>query len=244
MNWEFKHVLREEKFENFREMNITGILFNKEILANEELKFQTLREVCFQNVKFVSCVWDNVFLAKVRFVNCEFLNTSIVEANFNKVEFVNCKFKDVNFDNTFLVKVEFINCEFLNTNFIECNFSKVRFTNCKLTNASIYETKVSETQFLEGVIQYSKWENIDFEGKFDRVILRENIYRHSKFINTDFFYCEFSLENFIDTKISKCDLKTCSFKEININIDDLIGSKLSVLNLLSLINDKGIIIED
>ncbi len=189
----------------------------------------------------------------------EYLETNICNIEFEKenlekievkfqtireVKFVNCQFKDVNFDNTFLVKVEFINCEFLNTNFIECNFSKVRFINCKLTNASIYETKVSETQFLEGVVQYSKWENIDFEGKFDRVILRENIYRHSKFINTEFFYCEFSLENFIDTKISKCDLKTCSFKEVNINIDDLIGSKLSVLNLLSLINDKGIIIED
>ena len=205
MNWEFNHVLREEKFENFREMNITGILFNKEILTNEELKFQTLREVCFQNVKFVSCAWDNVFLAKVKFVNCEFLNVNVGESNFNKVEFINCKF----------------------------------------TNVSFFEDNLSDLEIKESIMQYSKWENTKIDNsKWDGINLKENIFRHNKFKKMEFYKCEFSLDNFIDTKFIDCDLKTSHFKGVNINIDELVSSKLSILNMIEIVGDKGIILED
>ena len=56
--------------------------------------------------------------------------------------------------------------------------------------------------------------------------------------------CELINENFIDTNFKNCDLKTSHFKETNINLDDLVSSKLSILNLLEIVNSKGIIIEE
>ena len=205
MKWEFKHNLEEGKFEDYRDMNISGVFFQKEILTNEEIKYQTLREVNFQNIKFMGGTFDNCFLAKVKFVNCEFLNVNIIESNFNKVEFINCKF----------------------------------------TNVSFFECNISDIEINESIMQYSKWENTKIDnGKWDALSLKENIFRHNKFISVEFYKCDFCLDSFIDTNFKMCDLRTSRFKEININIDEFIGSTLSMLNIIEIVRDKGIILED
>ena len=48
----------------------------------------------------------------------------------------------------------------------------------------------------------------------------------------------------MDTNFNKCDLKTSYFNDISINVDDLITSKLSILNMIEILSDKGIILED
>ncbi len=205
MKWEFKNNLTEGVYEDYIESNITGVKFQKEIIDKQELKFQTLREVVFQNVKFISVTFNNVFLAKVKFINCEFLNVNIVESNFNKVV----------------------------------------FANCKLTNVSFFQNSINEILINESIVQLSKFENEDISnGKFDDVKFKENLYRHNKIINTEFYKCDLIKEMFIDTIFKKCNLKTSHLEEVNINIDDLVGSTLSVLNMIELISGKGIILED
>ena len=72
----------------------------------------------------------------------------------------------------------------------------------------------------------------------------ENIHRHNKYEDIKFNKCKFILDNFIDTNFKECDLKTSNFEDVKMNLDDLITSKLSVLNLLEIISSKGIIIEE
>lgn len=72
----------------------------------------------------------------------------------------------------------------------------------------------------------------------------ENIHRHNKYENIKFYKCNFISDNFIDARFKECDLKTSHFEETKINLDDLITSTLSILNLLEIVNTKGIIIEE
>ena len=205
MKWEFNHDLKEDILENYEEVNITGICFKNEVLEKKELKFITLREVIFSNCKFVSVIFDNVFLTKV----------------------------------------EFRNCEFLNCNFNESNLSKVRFLNTKFTNVSFFEIKGQDTLISEGIMQYSKIENGELDNsKFDGISFRENIFRRNKFNKIEFFKCEFREDKFMDTVCKNNDFRTSHFEGVSINIDDLITSKLSMLNIIEIVTDKGIILED
>ena len=78
----------------------------------------------------------------------------------------------------------------------------------------------------------------------DDVIFMENIHRHNKYEYINFYKCRFVLDNFIDTNFKECDLKTCHFEDVKINLDEFISSKLSMLNIIELLSSKGIIIEE
>ena len=183
-------------------------------------------------------------ITKVQFINEEISKIELKFLTLREVLFQNCHFIDVTFDNAFLAKVKFQNCEFINTNILECNINSLTFTNCKLTNVSIFESSLNDTLVEEGIMQYSKITNTNLTGKLDGLVLRENIFLHNKFSNTEFYKCEFKEDNFIDTKFQNCDLRTSHFKDVSLNVDDLITSKISILNMIDIISSKGIYLED
>ena len=97
----------------------------------------------------------------------------------------------------------------------------------------------------ECLIEYSKVENSKIDNSnINDTKLMENIHRHNKYTNMKFDRCKLISENFIDTIFKNCDLRTSQFEEVKINLDDLIGSKISLLSLLEIVNSKGIIIEE
>lgn len=162
-----------------------------------------------------------------------------------EVYFKKCKLNNVHFNDTFLGKVKFENCELNNVTFSGNSWNNVYFSNCKLIDTSIFECTINNIIIEECLIEYSKIENTKLDnGKIDDTKLMENIHRHNKYIDILFYKCQLISENFIDTNFKNCDLKTSHFEEVKINLDDLIGSKLSLLNLLEIVNSKGIIIEE
>lgn len=194
------------------------------------------------NAKFVD--WE-VEATRVLYNDESVSNMDVGFQTFREVCFKSCKLSKVNFNNVYMVKVKFINCELENVNFLESNFSKLEFIGCKFTSVSIFETKLEDVFFNESIIQYSKIENsIISNSLFDDIKFKENLHRKSSYSKTDFYKCELIEENLIDTKFNCCDLKTSIFKSVSLNIDDLITSKLSVLNMIDILSDKGIIIED
>ena len=159
--------------------------------------------------------------------------------------FKKCKLSSVTIENAFLGKVKFQNCELNNVVFSASSLSQVDFDNSKLINVTFFESTLSDINIIESIIEYSKIENSKMaNAKWDDVKLMENIHRHNKYENTEFYKCHFISDNFIDTRLKECDLRTCHFDMVKINLDELITSKLSILNLLELVNDKGIIIEE
>ena len=50
--------------------------------------------------------------------------------------------------------------------------------------------------------------------------------------------------NLIKINFKIQNLKTSHFKEVEINLDDLITSTLSILNIIEITTDKGIILEE
>lgn len=184
-------------------------------------------------------------LTNLRFSDEDIDKVTIKFETLRQVSFINCKFQNVNFDNCFLGKVEFINCQFSNVNFSECNMSKVRFDNCKFTSFSVFACKIDEILIFESLMQYSKFENTEINiGKFDDVSFRDNIYRHCKYKGINYYKCDVYLDNYIDVVIRDSDFRTSHFREVKMNIDDLVGSRLSVLNLIELVAYKGVIVED
>ena len=175
----------------------------------------------------------------------EIKNKNISFDTFREVEFQNCKFDSVTFSNIFLGKIRFINCEFNKVSFLESNLNKVVFQNSKFTSLSIFETKLENVFFTECKIQYSKIENTLIDNSlFENIILIENIERHNKYKKVDFKRCEFNLEQIIDTKYLECDLLSSHFKNVEVDINDFISSKLSVLAMIEILSDKGILLED
>ncbi len=188
--------------------------------------------------------WESLSLVNKLFQKEEIADMEINFETFREVHFLNCKFRDVTFNNIFLGKVVFQNCDFLNVNFLESNLSKVRFINSKLTNVSFFESKMEDVEIIEVIIQYSKIENTVINNSlFDDVKLKENIHRHNKYKNVNFYKSDLKLENFIDTKCMECDFKTSHFEEVSINIDDLVTSTLSIINVMDILAYKGINLE-
>lgn len=175
-------------------------------------------------------------------------NVHNIEINFEtlrEVKFSNCKFSDVNFNNTFFSHVQFINCEFTNVVFSDVRFSNVIISNSKLTSITFFESVANDLCLEESLIQYSKLENSEINNSiFEDVRFKENLHRKVKYNYTNFDRCELVSEKLIDVPFKSCDLKTSHFKEVSINIDNFITSTLSLLNIIEILGDKGIIIED
>ncbi len=189
--------------------------------------------------------YEEMNVTAIKFSKEVIENKEIKFVTYKEVLYQGCTFENVCFNNDFLGKVKFQNCEFMNVSFLESSFSKVVFSNCKFTNVSFFEMKVDNGLFLECKVQLSKIENSEIlNSKFDDVSFTENIHRHNKYNFIDFYKCDFEGENFIDTIFRECDLKTSDFKEVRINIDDLISSTLSMLNVIQILAYKGIIISE
>lgn len=188
---------------------------------------------------------EDLTLNHLLFENEEIFKEEINFETLREVHFKKCKITNVTFDNTFLGKVLFENCELTNVTFSNCSFSNVMFTNSKLINISFFEDTITNLGIEECILEYSKIENTKIDNSIiDDVKLLENIHRHNKYNQIKFNKCNFIRENIIDTTFKQCDLKTSHFEDTNINLDDLISSTLSILNLLEIINSKGILIEE
>ncbi len=188
---------------------------------------------------------ENRTLTYLLFEGEEILKEEINFETLREIHFKKCKLNNVTFDNTFLGKVKFENCELNNVSMSNCTISKTIFTNCKLINVSFFEDVINDLVVEESLIEYSKIENSKMNNSlFDDVKLLENIHRHNKYEKINFYKCKFISENLIDAKFKECDLKTSHFEDTNINFDDLITSKLSLLNVLELVNSKGIVVEE
>ncbi len=188
-----------------------------------------------ENITLSYLIFEKEQIAK------EYLNLETLR----EIHFKYCKISNSSFENSFFGKVKLENCELTNVTFSDCNLTNVIFDNCKLMNVTFFESEMNDCHITESLIEYSILENNKINNSIlEDVKLRENIHRHNKYEATGFYKCELMNENFIDTKFKNCDLKTSHFQETNIDLNDLISSKLSILNLLEIVNSKGIIIEE
>lgn len=198
----------------------------------------TLTDEAFSN-------YENLSLNSLCFTKENIGKLEIKFEDFREIKFFNCTFDGTLFDNAFFSKVKFINCVFNNVIFTECNFNYVLFLNSKFTGVSFSALKIENLEIVDSMIQYSTMLNCNIgNSKIDGVKFLDNNERKNIYLNTEFFKCEFIQEQFLDTKFKKCDLRTCKFQEVSINLDDLVGSTLSILNMIEIIRDKGIILED
>ena len=91
MKWDFKYELSLEEFKNYEDLTLTNIKFIKENIKNIDVRFQTFKDVCFQNCKLENVTFDNNFMIHVKFINCELSSVNITESNLSKVMFIHSK---------------------------------------------------------------------------------------------------------------------------------------------------------
>lgn len=189
--------------------------------------------------------YESLTLTNLQFTKQDIASLEINFENLKEILFTNCKFMNTIFYNIFFTKVKFINCEFTNVTFSECNLNYVIVNNSKFTNTSFHACEANNIKIEESLIQYSKFTNTKISySKLDGIHLRENIHQKCKYLEVEFFKCDFEKENICDTPFKKCDLRTSRFNLVTINLDDLISSRLSFMNAIELLGDKGIILED
>ncbi|MBU2019228.1 MAG: pentapeptide repeat-containing protein [Bacteroidetes bacterium] len=138
-----------------------------------------------------------------RYEHCHFLDCDFNAANFSKIKFIDCRFEECNLSlvkltDTSFQDVHFEQCKMLGLPFDHCNpfnFS-VHFENCLLSQSLFYKVNLSKTTF-----QTCEMKEVDFT--------------ETDLSSATFNDCELQGAVFIQANLEKCDFRTSS----NIQLD-------------------------
>lgn len=115
----------------------------------------------FEKHIFTAAELKQVVFENCRFVNCSFENMQILSSNFSDCTFLNCNFSMTKLPDTQLANVSFENCKLMGLNFKDCStfIFEVGFKKCILDYASFEGRKMKKTKF-----EHCSLKGVDFTG--------------------------------------------------------------------------------
>lgn len=172
----------------FRDMEIKGISFNEEVIADKEFykcsfKNNNLSRTTFQNCRFEDCEFENCDLSLTKLNGSEFIN----------IKFNNAKLIGINWtDAKNLNRIEFHQCKLNHSTFFGMNLRQIIIKDCEAI----------DVDFTDAILNKANCRMTDFKG--------------SKFSNTDLSYANFfAAKNYdIDPTYNKIMKATFSIPEV------------------------------
>jgi fluoroquinolone resistance protein len=131
----------------------------------------------YENCTFKNCIFSEVNLSGISFIDCEFSNcdlsmAKLADTTFRDVQFKTCKMLGLQFDNCnkFLLSMNFDGCQLNLSSFYQLSLKNALFKNCSL----------HETDFSEADLTNSTFNNCDLAGAiFDNTSLEKVDLRYS-----------------------------------------------------------------
>ena len=166
------------------------------------------------------------------------------------VEIKRCKFDGIIFDEVnikfgTLEDVEFINCDLSNLTFIDAHIFRVSFKNCKLFGINFIDTTLNNV-----IIEDSMCSMSNFTGvKIHNSKIRDSNFKSSNIENGELKNIiidrvNFSSSSFIKTPLKDIDLSNSNIEEINIDLNCIKESIISLEQTMDLIGLLGVKIKE
>lgn len=165
-----------------------------EKIENQDFQVSAPLKGDYENCSFINCNFSNADLSEINFLECEFLNcnlslTGIPQTSFRDVIFKNCKIVGLHFEesNSLLMSFTFEGCTIELCSFNKLKLKKTVFRNARITEADFTETDLSYSKFISCDLQrtiffQSNLEGVDFRTSFNYIIDPEqNRIRKAKF---------------------------------------------------------------
>ncbi len=155
------------------------------------------------------------------------------------MKYINDKlFKNEDFTKKEILKAEYEYCTFQNCNFSNSDLSKIRFMesefiDCNLSNVKLYSTSFQEVRMVKCKmlgLYFDTCNDFNFSIDFDTCVLNHSVFYQTKLNNTTFNHCQlrgvdFSEANLKTTILFNCDLLEAIFDSTNLEKADLRKSK-------------------
>lgn len=153
-----------------------------------------MQQSLFEDVSFDKTGIQDVILKNVEFDQCRFLNCDLSSQDLSGAQFTDCEFTDcnlclVNLRKTALRNVKFKNCKMLGLRFDECNGFGLAFTfeNCILNYSSFFKSKIKNTVFSNTQLVEVDFTESDFTGSvFDNCNLSNAVFYYTVLEKADF----------------------------------------------------------
>lgn len=166
------------------------------------------------------------------------------------VEIKRCKFDGIIFDEVnikfgTLEDVEFLNCDLSNLSFIDTHIFRVKFKNCKLFGTSFIDTTLDNV-----IIEESMCNMGNFTGvKINNTKIGDSNFKFSNMNscvlkNIIIDRVNFSSSVFVNTSLKDIDLSNSNIEEINIDLNCIKGSIISLEQTIDLIGLLGVKIKE
>lgn len=191
----------------------------KSLKYNDLNKKEILKDYIFNNESIE--LDKNVELKRCKFDGIIFDEVNIKFGILEEVEFINCDLSNLSFIDTHIFRVHFRNCKLFGTNFIDTTLDNVIIEDCmcsmsNFTGVKIQNSRISDSNFKSSNIESSELKNIIL----DRV--------------------NFSNSIFSKTPLKDIDLSSSNIEEINIDLNCIKGSIISLEQTMDLIGLLGV----
>lgn len=200
------------------------ILDNLKSLKYSDInKKEILKDYIFNNENIE--LDKNVEIKRCKFDGIIFDEVSIKFGTLEDVEFINCDLSNLTLIDTHIFRVSFKNCKLFGTNFIDTTLDNIVIEDCmcsmvNFTGVKIHNSKICDSNFKSSNIETSELKNI--------IIDRVN----------------FSNSSFIKTPLKDIDLSNSNIEEINIDLNCIKGSIISLEQTMDLIGLLGVKVKE
>lgn len=200
------------------------ILVNLDTMKYNELtKKEILKDYIFNNENIE--LDKNVEIKRCKFDGIIFDEVNIKFGTLEDVEFINCDLSNLTLIDTHIFRVSFKNCKLFGTNFIDTTLDNIVIEDCmcsmiNFTGVKIHNSKICDSNFKSSNIETSELKNI--------IIDRVN----------------FSNSSFIKTPLKDIDLSNSNIEEINIDLNCIKGSIISLEQTMDLIGLLGVKVKE
>jgi fluoroquinolone resistance protein len=200
---------------------------------------------------FTSCCYNMLmyFIADA-YLKETFKNVFISDETLNKKTFEECYFDHCSFINCQMAKCKFINCRFESSVFsavipMNCVFQVPRFFRCKLMGMDwTRSTELSEPDIKECQLNYSNFKLLNIPGaKIVNCEAKEVDFIETDLSKSDLRQTDFENSRFFKTNLSSADLRGAKNYSIDIKVNVLKKTRFSLPEAMLLLNSLDIIIE-
>jgi len=164
---------------------------------------------------------------------------------FEDCEFNNCNFTGSSFEKSKLINCKFVECDLSNLELLDCQFTEIQFIKCKVIG--INWTKIEKAikiSFSECLLDYSNFRLLKLPGiKMIKCQAKEVDFIETNLSDGDFQETDFEGSLFFKTNLTNADFRSAVNYTIDFTKNTLSGTRFSLPEAMSLLNNSDIIIE-
>ena len=197
-NTEYITMLINEEFKNRNKVRLFRILVNEMLSVNNKL---------FSGINLKNMDLGRVMFSKATLDNCNFSNSNLLSVDFSDANLLNCNFVSSN-----CVEANFRKSRVKNVNAWKAIFSNSDFGNAVLETVALSSSCFFESEMKNVTFSKCTIINSDFSSaNMCDAIIKENVFKNTKFIKTDL-----SKSNCEKAVFKDCIIKYVNFRDANL----------------------------